>query len=191
MFKCAWSRRLLNKISAHQRISPGMLQVTSGLTGDAFGSSTRLASSGALKCLDEPNKSTWQIIHWGAGLYKLNNTNCELPCFQPCFWWKKLTAIFSIKAIKYIKHLESCHDPSRCFVLKEDSSTSRVGNQHSHLSESLQVLANFSVLINAFFHIALGLKEDMASLFRDRLKECLLRYGFVGNKWWISTNIYK
>lgn len=49
--------------------------------------------------------------------------------------------------------------------------------------QSLQVLANFSVLINAFFHTALGLKEDMASLFRDRLQECLLRYGFVGNKW--------
>ena len=51
MFKCAWSKRLLNKISAHQRISPGMLEAISGLTGDAFGSSTPLASSGALKCL--------------------------------------------------------------------------------------------------------------------------------------------
>lgn len=68
-------------------------------------------------------------------------------------------------------------------MLKEDASTSRVRNQHSHLSGSLQELAIFSVLINAFLHLALGLKEDMASLFRDRLKEYLLRYGFDGNKW--------
>lgn len=72
---------------------------------------------------------------------------------------------FSIKAIKYINPLESCHDPSRCSVVDKDSSAGRVRNQHSHLSGSLQELANFSALITAFFHTALGLNEDMASLF--------------------------
>ena len=52
-----------NKVSAHQRISLGMLQAISGLAGDAFVCSSPSATSGALKYLDEPNESTGQIIH--------------------------------------------------------------------------------------------------------------------------------
>lgn len=41
---------------------------------------------------------------------------------------------FSIKVIKYINPLESCHDLSRCWVVSEDTSARRMRNQQSDLS---------------------------------------------------------